>query len=472
MAHAPEHFESHPHTTAHAAADGTVTQALTWAHDVIVIGSVLISAMAVNILSRTHFDITTERAALLSVTVIALASAAHIMIRRRVQPTAIEITEKPASDLSDTQSASLATQGEKTPAAAHDHQPIQHKSSSRNAAPQPTHAPTAVGDTSTTADEQSRIANLQALITELARTVPGPRATTPDPDAHQYQTQRQTIAPSGVIDNQYTALTVAADAMRSTIAPQKSLLDDIADSLAANRVATYLQPIQLLGQQQPLHYELSIRLRDADGRELPHDEVKEEARRQGLLPLIDAAILPRAARIANHLHSRGRRSDILSPINAISITDAEFQSDLDLALAAAPASTIVLTFSQTDVRHFVPAHWSALAAMANLGCRFAIEDVYDLDLDFETLKDHGFDFIKLDAEVLLAGLPSPSGLISPDDLCRYLSTLGYSIIVGRIDDDMTCARILGFGALFGQGQLFGGKRAVRADAVNANAAAA
>ena len=328
-------------------------------------------------------------------------------------------------------------------------------------------------------DEATRIANLQALISELARTVPGPRAATPDPDMLARQHTQANHGPATSPDHQHAALSAAADAMRSTMQPAReeptpapTLVAEIADSLASNRIATYLQPIQALGKQQPQHYELSIRLRTADGQELPHDEVMEEARRHGILPLIDAALLPRAARVAAHLHNRGRRSDILSPVNALSITDVDFQSGLDIALASAPASTIVLTFSQNDVRHFVPAHWQALATMGHLGCRFAMEDVFDLDMDFETLRAHGFDFIKLDAEVLLAGLPSPSGLISPDDLCRYLTTIGYAIIVGHIDDDMTCARVLGFGALFGQGRLFGGKRAVRADAVNTGAAAA
>jgi EAL domain-containing protein (putative c-di-GMP-specific phosphodiesterase class I) len=478
VAQSPEHFELHPTPLL---AEGivaddmmppnSVLNGMTWAHDVIVIGSILISSMAINVLARSQFGMPSEHAALLAVTVIALACAAHILVRRRVEPTTTKSKSMGTqnSDLppapSVKQPAASATQ------ASHTHAKQLHNHLQTPIAASAAAAATAI-EQSDPDDEQTRIANLQALITELARTVPGPRATTPDPDATQIPKQNATLAPAASIDFQFSALTSAASAMRNAIAPQQSFATEIADCLASNRISTYLQPIQPLGQKQPQHYELSIRLRDNEGRELPHDEVKEEARHYGMLPLLDAALLPRAARVATHLHNRGRRSDILSPINAISITDADFQSGLDVALATAPASTIVLSFSQNEVRHFVPAHWSALSAMAHLGCRFAIEDVFDLDLDFETLKQYGFDFVKLDAEVLLAGLPSPSGLISPDDLCRYLTTAGYAIIVGHIDDDMTCARVLGFGALFGQGQLFGGKRAVRADAINADAAAA
>jgi cyclic-di-GMP phosphodiesterase TipF (flagellum assembly factor) len=98
--------------------------------------------------------------------------------------------------------------------------------------------------------------------------------------------------------------------------------------------------------------------------------------------------------------------------------------------------------------------------MAAIGLKFALRDVTDLDMDFERLKQHGFDFIKLDASVFLDGLPTPDGRIPAADICRHLSGVGLGLIVGGIVEERDLAKILGFGALLGQGALFGGPRSV------------
>ena len=245
----------------------------------------------------------------------------------------------------------------------------------------------------------------------------------------------------------------------------------IEDALRNERIATYLEPIQTLDQNRVRHFELSIRLRDRAGSELDHREVLEAAREAGLYPKLDAAKLPRALSIAEQLAARDRGADILTSIAALSIEDAGFQTRLSEALAETEPTHLVLSFTQDDVRDFVPLHWTALRAISGRGVRFALEDVFDLDLDFEALRSCGFSYVKLEANVLLAGLPSPSGLIPADHICRYLAALGFGIVVDRLDDEDLLARVMGFGVHLGKGSLFGGRRAVRSDLTAAQSAA-
>ena len=74
---------------------------------------------------------------------------------------------------------------------------------------------------------------------------------------------------------------------------------------------------------------------------------------------------------------------------------------------------------------------------------------------------YGFDFVKLDAQVFLEGMPLAPGMVPSNDICRHLAGLGLTLIVGGIADEGQLARVFGFGVLFGQGQLFGGPRPVR-----------
>ena len=214
-----------------------------------------------------------------------------------------------------------------------------------------------------------------------------------------------------------------------------------------------------------------MRLRDAAGAELTGDDLAEVARARGLLPRIDAVKLPRVLRVARRVKSRGRPADVLTSLAGESLGDNTFIDRFAAELAGSDRVRIVFTFSEADVRAFGRVHWQTLEAMADNGVRFALDQVTALDLDLERLKAAGFDFIKLDASVFLQGLPAAGGLIPATDLCRYLSGLGLTLVVARIEDEWALARVMGFGALFGQGTLFGAPRPVRAD-VLADAAAA
>jgi cyclic-di-GMP phosphodiesterase TipF (flagellum assembly factor) len=251
--------------------------------------------------------------------------------------------------------------------------------------------------------------------------------------------------------------------------PQPSpKLARIAEALAAERMEVLLEPIHALVEGRPRHFEVSTRLLTADG-VLEQQDLTQAARGSGLMPRIDAARIVRAARVAARLSQRGRQGAVLTTMASESLTDAAF-----IEAAAAPGGDrlpLVLSFAQSEVRAFTPAHRKALAALTPLGFRFALEAVTDLDMDFAALKDMGFAFVELDAPVFLDGLPCAGGRIPASDICRHLADFGLSLIVGRIEDDWLLARVLGFGVLFGKGTLFGGPRLVKDEVVSGPAAA-
>ncbi len=104
-----------------------------------------------------------------------------------------------------------------------------------------------------------------------------------------------------------------------------------------------------------------------------------------------------------------------------------------------------------------------MSALSALGFRFAISGLTDLDMNFSAMANAGFGFVKLDASVLMDGLPHPGGHIPAGDVCRFLADQGFGLIVEGIDSEETLARVFGFGVLMGQGTLFGGRRPVKAD---------
>ncbi|MGI9425953.1 MAG: EAL domain-containing protein [Hyphomicrobiaceae bacterium] len=246
----------------------------------------------------------------------------------------------------------------------------------------------------------------------------------------------------------------------------------VADALANEQLDVFLEPIHGLNDGMARHYEVTVRLSMRDGQKLAQRGYTEATRGTVLLPLIDAVKVSHSKKIGMQLLRRGKSGALISEINGESVSGSEFGDDLAAIMGPdrTMAGRLVLSFSQYDVRAFGPAQWSSLDRLQSLGFRFAVNDVTDLDLDFESLAQKGFTFAKLDADIFLNGLQAGELRVSPNDICRYLAAAGLTLVVDHLRDDRQLAEVLGFGALFGQGTFFGGPRPVKAHVLRDNEA--
>jgi cyclic-di-GMP phosphodiesterase TipF (flagellum assembly factor) len=241
-----------------------------------------------------------------------------------------------------------------------------------------------------------------------------------------------------------------------------SRLAIVAEAVAADRIDLCLDPILALEGRKARHFEVSVRLRSDDGLELSAEDVIEDIQGTGLLARLDASKLTRTADIAQRLERRGTGASLFANLSRESLSDDAFLDTFaDTFIDREPlCGRLVLAFAQRDVRDFADAHWDAVSTMAELGFRFALEHVTDLDMEFEDLRAKGFEFVKLDAEVFLSGMRSADTTIPSADICRHMSDIGLGLIVGGIAHERDLARIMGFGVVFGQGTLFGAPRSV------------
>jgi cyclic-di-GMP phosphodiesterase TipF (flagellum assembly factor) len=332
---------------------------------------------------------------------------------------------------------------------------------------------------------------IQDLIKKLADELNGPPSHDADAEGGAAaEPGRAPEAPEAMIGRSIAALDTAARAMRALPAvsgaaarapstpdvwttdgtaseaheaqPLDARLARIAEAVVAERFEVLLEPIHALSEGRPRHYEVTMRLRTADGAQIEQADYTRAAQDSDLLPQIDAARMLRAARIARRLAERGRHGSVLSALAGDSITDNAFLDAASLQVPDDGRVRLVLAFAQSDARAFTPAHAEALGTMAAAGFGFALEDVTDLEMDFSRLRPLGFEFVKLDAQVFLEGMQAPGGCVPAADICRYLSEFGLTLIVGAIEDDWLLAKVMGFGVLLGKGTLFGGPRLIKA----------
>lgn len=245
--------------------------------------------------------------------------------------------------------------------------------------------------------------------------------------------------------------------MPPPIMPSHSRLASLAEAVAAGRIDVALSPIVGLADHQVHYYEVVASPCDERGTPLSATTRDPQLALAGLLPLLDGARLRQAARVAGTLADEGRGTRLFVPVTAVSLANDSFLDEMADVYRdrESLAGELVLTFAQADIRTFGGSEWSALTDMRDLGFRFGVEDVTDFDYEFTALCAAGFAFVKLDAATLLSGLAAPSGVMPAIEVCRNLSELGLTLIVGSIDDEALRDKVLEAGVPLGQGALYG-----------------
>ncbi len=113
-----------------------------------------------------------------------------------------------------------------------------------------------------------------------------------------------------------------------------------------------------------------------------------------------------------------------------------------------------------------------MAKLADLGFRFSMDKVDDLDLDLRELQRADVRFVKIGAELLLSRLINGEGEfplsvlkdLDPTDYAGVARRFGTEIIAEKVETERQVIDVLELDIGFGQGHLFGEPRAIR-DAV-------
>ena len=256
-----------------------------------------------------------------------------------------------------------------------------------------------------------------------------------------------------------------------------ALHETVRQALADNRVDLYLQPVITLPQRRTVFYESYSRLRDLDGRVLTAAEYLSVAEPH-LIASIDNLLLFRCVQIVRRLARQDRKIGIFCNISTASLADESFFPQfLDLLAANRDlAGALIFELGQAafDARGSVEAR--NMGKLAELGCRFSIDKVTDLDIDFQDLARSDVKFLKIAAPFLLDELAeTDEGLILrslPDlaaqDFASLTRRYGVEIVAEKVESERQIVDILELDIAYGQGHLFGEPRAIR-DAVLAEA---
>ncbi|MGI9413391.1 MAG: EAL domain-containing protein [Hyphomicrobiales bacterium] len=247
------------------------------------------------------------------------------------------------------------------------------------------------------------------------------------------------------------------------------LLDMVRRSLEENRVDLYLQPIVMLPQRKTCYYEALTRLRDSSGDVIMPASYLRVAEPAGIMPMIDNLLLFRCVKVMRRLVERNREIGVFCNISANSLLDPEFfphflefmQQNRELA------GSLIFEFSQATVNGAGPLEQESMSLLSEIGFRFSLDHVTDLNIDFHLLSEQGFRFLKVDAHTLIDGMAGAGAQIHSADLKALLGRYGIELVAEKVETERDVVNLLDFEVGLGQGYLFSEPRLVREEIIEA-----
>jgi cyclic-di-GMP phosphodiesterase TipF (flagellum assembly factor) len=240
----------------------------------------------------------------------------------------------------------------------------------------------------------------------------------------------------------------------------------IGRAIQGGRIDLYLQPVVTLPQRKVRYYEALSRLKADNGDLVPAEDFLDYAEAGQLTPGLDHLSVMRCVQVVRRLLLKSRDVGLFCNVSSATLTDAGFPKLLEFMEAnRAIAPALVFEFTQSAVRAMGPIEHESLAALAERGYRFSIDNLTDLRLDARELNDRGFRFVKAPAALLFNRVGLVSTDIHPADFSDLLGRFGIDLIADHIENEATVVDLLDYDVRFGQGNLFSPPRPVRAEAL-------
>jgi cyclic-di-GMP phosphodiesterase TipF (flagellum assembly factor) len=240
----------------------------------------------------------------------------------------------------------------------------------------------------------------------------------------------------------------------------------VAGAVDDQKVDLYLQPIVTLPQRKVRYYEAMSRLNAGNGDVVAAEDFLPFAEAGKLMPKLDGLGVLRCVQLVRRLLLKNREVGLFCNLSLATLTDAGFPQLLELIDAnRAIAPSLVFEFSQNAVRSMGPIEHESLAALAERGFRFSMDNVTDLRIEPRELTARGFRFVKASASLLLNRVNSAGANIHPADFSDLLGRFGIDLVADRIETESTVVDLLDYDVRFGQGFLFSAPRPVRSEAL-------
>jgi diguanylate cyclase (GGDEF)-like protein/PAS domain S-box-containing protein len=232
-----------------------------------------------------------------------------------------------------------------------------------------------------------------------------------------------------------------------------SWADMIRDALAEDRFVLHAQPIVDLDTGDVTQYELLLRMRDPDGDLISPAAFLPVAERFDLMAAIDRWVVTRAIQMVGAERRRGRDLVVEVNISGRSAGDPELLELIERELASADVDPhqIIFEITETIAVSNIPRAQHFAARLADLGCRFALDDFGAGFGSFYYLKHLPFDYLKIDGEFVRHSAVDATDQLVIQAVVDIARGLGKRTIAEHVGDRETAALLRRMGVDHAQG---------------------
>jgi cyclic-di-GMP phosphodiesterase, flagellum assembly factor TipF len=284
--------------------------------------------------------------------------------------------------------------------------------------------------------------------------------------------QASANAPSAVARLPFAAPVRAAPADRKMASfaglGREAMIAAIQNAIDGGQVELHLQPVVTLPQRKLRYYEALARLKADNGDAVAAGDFLPYAESGLLMPRLDRFAVARCVQIVRRLLLKNRDIGLFCNLSTATLADPGFAKLLELMDAnRAIAPALVFAFTQSAVRAMGPIEHASLAALAERGFRFSMDNLTDFRVNVGELNERGFRFVKAPARLFFNRLGAISSDIPPAEFSDVLGRFGIDLIADRIEHENTVVDLIDYDVRLGQGALFSPPRPIRADAFQA-----
>jgi diguanylate cyclase (GGDEF)-like protein/PAS domain S-box-containing protein len=221
-----------------------------------------------------------------------------------------------------------------------------------------------------------------------------------------------------------------------------------------NRLELFFQPIVRIGAAEaPGFHELTIRLRDDDGRLVPPSEFIPAAERYNVMSIIDRWVVIRAVELLKRRRESGGTLPMLAVnLSGTSLNEQTF-AEFVLTTVGEPEIASALCFEITET--------AAVTSLSNVaffmrelkarGCKFALDDFGTGLSSFMYLKTLPVDYLKIDGQFISQIATDAVDRSMVEAISKVGRALGISTVAEWVEDEAVLDELKRIGVDFAQG---------------------
>jgi diguanylate cyclase (GGDEF)-like protein/PAS domain S-box-containing protein len=231
---------------------------------------------------------------------------------------------------------------------------------------------------------------------------------------------------------------------------------EIQSAIEEGRLSLHRQAIIPLSvrDQEMDHFEVLLRMKDRDGRDVPPGAFIPAAERFALMPMLDRWVIQHALSWLEGARNRGQRLGLCSiNISGHSLADDGLKGFIldQLERNKIPANKICFEITETAAVSRLDQAIHFIGEMRELGCRFALDDFGTGMSSFAYLKNLPVDFLKIDGSFVRDLLDDPVDCGMVESINQIGHLMGLRTIAEYVENEKVRERLTEIGVDYVQG---------------------